>query len=568
MAINRRNFVKVSSAAAVAAPMISTSLQAATLLKKEPDENLVVQNIAPEYHILNKIAYGPKEEDVALLKKKGLEKYLKEQLNPKEEEENPIIAKKLSEYTYEEKFKAEDGGKEEKVTTKIQYLDKTASELWEKKQSLKGKNFNLITNASREVALATFLKAAYSKWQLREVMVEFWHNHFNIDAFSDRRIPVFFVQFDRDVIRKHCFGNFRELLEATAKSPAMLYYLNNNASKASPANENYARELFELHTLGEDNYFNELYDKWKEVPGAAQGKAIGYIDEDVYETARAFTGWTVGDNSNTGRKNERVPSSGEFYFQDSWHDHYQKRVLGVEIPSNQGPMEDAKKVLDILAYHKGTATFLCTKICTRLVSDTPPKSLISKAVATWMKHHHSKDQIAQVLKTIVLSDEFQKAKGAKVKRPFELILSFIRASDMDFNPNQKLYSLLNEMGYQLFQWPAPTGHPDEPSYWTGAGMMLKRWKAVDLITNKYYPKATTFDTLDKSIEQYGSTATSFVSYWYKKLIGAQPSEKIKNDLVAVLGKEGKESEAITIKEKERARKTVASIAMLAEFQVR
>ena len=139
---------------------------------------------------------------------------------------------------------------------------------------------------------------------------------------------------------------------------------------------------------------------------------------------------------------------------------------------------------------------------------------------------------------------------------------------MDFNPNQKLYSLLNEMGYQLFQWPAPTGHPDEPSYWTGAGMMLKRWKAVDLITNKYYPKATTFDTLDKSIEQYGSTATSFVSYWYKKLIGAQPSEKIKNDLVAVLGKEGKESEAITIKEKERARKTVASIAMLAEFQVR
>ena len=148
-----------------------------------------------------------------------------------------------------------------------------------------------------EVTAATILRAVHSRWQLREVMVAFWHDHFNVDAFSADEVSVALPTYDRDVIRRHAFGNFRDFLEAVATSTAMLYYLSNRSSRAGAANENYGRELFELHTLGRDAYLNDRYDRWRSVPGALKGAPVGYIDEDVYEAARAFTGWTVEDGS-------------------------------------------------------------------------------------------------------------------------------------------------------------------------------------------------------------------------------------------------------------------------------
>src|SRR5258708_6681680 len=207
---------------------------------------------------------------------------------------------------------------------------------------------------AEEVRMASWVKAVYSKWQLREIMVEFWHNHFNINAFQEPRIACTFPIYDREVIRKNCFGNFRTFLEDVARSTAMQYYLDNFSSKASPANENYARELFELHTLGSDFYFNNLYNRWREVPGASNGKPIGYIDEDVYEAARSFTGWTIADGSGIG-KGDNLPNTGRFYYYDGWHDNYQKRVLGVEFDPNQPPLADGLKVLDLVAYHPATA---------------------------------------------------------------------------------------------------------------------------------------------------------------------------------------------------------------------
>jgi hypothetical protein len=172
-------------------------------------------------------------------------------------------------------------------------------------------------------------------------------------------------------------GNFRALLGEVARSPAMLYYLNNSDSIASPANENYARELLELHTLGAGNYLNDRYDDWKAVPGATEGLADGYLDLDVYEVARAFTGWSVGD----GRwiaEGETAPRTGRFHYVARWHDPYQKRILGREFPPNRGPLQDGEEVLDILAAHPGTARFVCSKIARRLLSDDPPAALVEQ----------------------------------------------------------------------------------------------------------------------------------------------------------------------------------------------
>ncbi|MFK7899532.1 MAG: DUF1800 domain-containing protein [Cyclobacteriaceae bacterium] len=564
MAINRRDFVKVASVASLPL-LLNTPSKAASQLRQDLLASKPILS-SPEYGILNKLAYGPTEADVAYVKKVGLEKYLDEQLNP-DSSENPVIAKKISELTFKVTSRNKETREKTTVEMPITYLDKSADELWSiYLNKLKGTSGGSLIQPAREVVVSTWLKAVHSKWQLKEVMAEFWHNHFNIDTFNNRKIPLFFVQFDRDIIRKHCFGNFRVFLEDTAKSPAMLYYLNNNASKASPANENYARELFELHTLGEDNYFNQLYNKWKDVPGAEQGKAVGYIDEDVYEAARAFTGWTVGDGSRIGRKKEKLPSTGKFHYQDSWHDHYQKRITGIELPSNQGPMDDAQKVLDIVAYHKGTAEFICKKLCVRLVSDEPSKALLSKAVSIWMVNQKAPDQIAQVIRAIVLTDEFKSSYNKKVKRPLELVVSLIRSTGMDLTPNQQLHNSLKELGYQQFAWPAPTGHPDHSEYWTGTGMMLKRWKAMERLTHSYYPKATTFDSIQKSMTQYGKDINGFIEYWYARMVGVTPTEDTRERLFAIVTNSGKSNTVAT--DTYRAKMMVASIAMLPEFQLR
>ena len=175
--------------------------------------------------------------------------------------------------------------------------------------------------------------------QLREIMTQFWHEHFSVNATKSETTSIFFPQYDNHM-RQHTIGSFRELLGAVAHSPSMLIYLDNDDSRASPANENYARELLELHTLEQGNYFNDLYDDWKAVPGATEGAAEGYIDQGVYEVARAFTGWTVGD----GRwvtDDTYAPMSGKMHYVEAWHDPYQKRILGHEFPPYSAPMADA-----------------------------------------------------------------------------------------------------------------------------------------------------------------------------------------------------------------------------------
>lgn len=322
---------------------------------------------------------------------------------------------------------------------------------------------------AQEVIAASLIRATHGQAQLREMMTQFWHDHFNVNSAKDETTAIYFAGFD-GALRTRAFGNFRDLLGVVARSPSMLYYLNNADSIASPANENCARELLELHTLGVGNYLNDRYSDWKEVPGALQGQAEGFLDLDVYEVARAFTGWSVGD----GRwlaEGVDAPRTGRFNYVDRWHDPYQKRILGREFPPNRGPMQDGDDVLDLLAAHPGTARFLCTKLARRFLADDPPPALVERMAAEFLAAAAAPDQIARTLRVLVLSREFE-APASKIRRPFEFLAGLCRAAGAEIDaPELARNWELAKAGWRPHEFGPPTGHPDRLDAWTGASSL-------------------------------------------------------------------------------------------------
>lgn len=242
----------------------------------------------------------------------------------------------------------------------------------------------------------------------------------------------------------------------------MQYYLSNRSSRAGSANENFARELFELHSLGRSAYLNDHYDRWREVPGALQGRPSGYIDQDVYEAARAFTGWTIEDGSGIDA-HRKLPQTGQFVYVDGWHDGYQKRVLATEFDAFAPALADGRRVLDLIAAHPATADFVCDKLCQRLIGASAAPPLRRKLVAVWLDNVESRDQIARVLRTVLLSGEFAAARGTKMRRPLNLAAAFARALQIDLNYAEPLGGELAAAGQNLFGWPTPTGLPDTPA---------------------------------------------------------------------------------------------------------
>jgi uncharacterized protein (DUF1800 family) len=474
-----------------------------------------------ETFLLNKITFGATSEEIEKVKKMGWNAFVDEQLNPVDEKDD-LVHQKLSSLMLPIKY-AESKDKYPAVdeARPLGYLEAALDKLWPLTDYKTPMANQERVRPVEEVRMASWIRAVYSQWQLKELLVEFWHNHFNVNALGETKISATFPIYDRDVIRKNCLGNFRVFLEDVAKSTAMQYYLDNATSKASPANENYARELFELHTLGSDFYYNNLYNRWREVPGALQGKPIGYIDEDVYEAARSFTGWTIADGAGLGR-NENLPNTGEFYYYDGWHDNYQKRVLGNDFDPNQPPLTDGLKVLDLVAFHPATARHLCTKLCKRFISDTPSEAVIRGAVAVWTKHGKSPTQIKETIRFILSSSELKNQKAVKIKRPFELIASLLRAMSADFIPTPNLNGMLSQMGYYHYQWPTPTGHPDTSEYWLSSNTMLVRWNtALNLITNANNKLATiNFKAL---MPPEIKAPSEIASFWSEKLLRKKKS---------------------------------------------
>ena len=403
-------------------------------------------------HFLNRISFGPTPEEVQRVDRLGFRAYLDEQLAPE---------------------KIPDNVAEEKVAA-LKTMRLSSQELFElypppKVAQARGMAMPGEMNAPRFIILelqqARLLRAVYSQRQLYEVMVDFWSNHFNIFAAkgADRWLT---TSYDRDTIRPHALGKFRDLLLATAQSPAMLFYLDNWLSVSPngamtarlPANarrrglnENYGRELMELHTLGVDG---------------------GYTQQDVREVARCFTGWTL----------VRPRGDAEFHFEPRLHDPGVKTVLGTRITA--GGMEDGIKVIDLLARHPSTAKFIATKLARRFVTDKPPPAVVDRAAEAFRR---SDGDIRTVVRTIVDSPEFfaPEAYQAKVKKPLEFAASALRVTNAETRMTPQLLRYLGRMGEPLFLAQPPTGYPDVSSSWISPDMLLTRMNfAADLVGNR------------------------------------------------------------------------------------
>jgi uncharacterized protein (DUF1800 family) len=283
-------------------------------------------------------------------------------------------------------------------------------------------------------------------------MVEFWSDHFNVDT-GKSTCAWLKPADDRTVIRPRALGSFRDLLRASALSPAMLVYLDgkeNRVRAGGRPNENYARELLELHTLG--------------VHG-------GYGQGDVVEAARALSGWHLREGKEWRR--------GTVEFRREDHDDGAKTVLGKRIPAGAGE-RDLDLLLDILCAHPATPRHLARKVCRRLVADDPPASLVERAAAEFRAADLS---VAALVRTVLLSEEFAAARGTKVKRPFHFVVGALRALAADTHAPGGLLSFLARMGQMPFQYPTPDGYPEEPEPWTGT--ILWRWNfAVALATGR------------------------------------------------------------------------------------
>jgi uncharacterized protein (DUF1800 family) len=320
-----------------------------------------------------------------------------------------------------------------------------------------------------EMSEQKLLRAVYSERQLEEVLVDFWFNHFNVFA-GKGPTRIYLAEYERDAIRPHVLGNFRDLLGATAHSPAMLFYLDNWQSSDPDAaatrarrpqafqqrqrrglNENYARELMELHTLG--------------VGG-------GYTQQDIIEVAKAFTGWTI----------QQPRRGGGFEFDERRHVKGPKTVLGKKI--DKGGVEDGEAVLDLLAAHPSTATFIATKLTRRFVSDDPPKALIVRAAA---KFRSTNGNLRDVVRTILTSPEFTSAEAmrAKVKTPFEFVASALRATGAQIEDGTVLVRNLQGLGMPLYMAQPPTGYIDRADVWVNTGALLNRMNfAIALVNNR------------------------------------------------------------------------------------
>lgn len=465
-------------------------------------------------HLLNRAGFGPRPGDIERIRQMGIERYLEEQLNPEDLTDDflakPLQSLRTLQMAMPEIVQNYLPPPQRPVPTPVPQIkplpkmdaDKNDSDV----KSEQGKMPDVMpappeptpamdkpqpeqkampapTPAPRPAAMidsqrplrelqqAKLLRAVFSEKQLQEVMVDFWFNHFNVFGGKDN-VRFMLTSYERDVIRPHALGKFKDLLIGTAQSPAMLYYLDNFLSQmeqpAPPAkfddegnplppprrpglNENYARELMELHTMGVDG---------------------GYTQKDVQEIARCFTGWTIGQQPNP-----------MFIFRPRVHDTGEKTLLGKRIAAGGG-IEDGLRVLDLLSRHPSTAQFISSKLCQRFVADQPPQSLVDRTADVFLK---SDGDIRQVVRFILTSPEFYSAKyyRNKVKSPLELAASAIRATGAATDAAQPLIQTVARMGEPLYLCQPPTGYSEDSSQWLSSATLLERMNfAVALVGNR------------------------------------------------------------------------------------
>jgi uncharacterized protein (DUF1800 family) len=459
-----------STVSGPAAPRRAEPTPLIVVAPTEPREQTADQQVQ---QVLNRLAFGARPGDVARVRAMGVDQWIALQLAPDRLDDRPTEAVLAS---YEElnrptrdfvSMYAEGQQAIRQMQKQVAQQGDTSgrkdirAELLRQDPQLRDR----VRRTARivgDVQSARLMRAVGSERQLQEVMTDFWENHFTV--FAGKGLTRLFIPaYDRDVIRPRALGKFRDLLGAVARSPAMLFYLDQwqsaadslhptlGSARAQPQriqqnrrprglNENYARELLELHTLGVDG---------------------GYTQQDVIDVARALTGWTMSPRQDA-----------EFVFRPGIHDAGEKLVLGHRLAAGRG-IEDGEEVLDIIARDPHTARFIARKLAIRFVSDEPPPALVDRATATFLK---TGGDIREVVRTIVTSPEFfsHAAYRSKVKTPFELVASAVRAVGADPDTSMRSAQMVAFLGQPIFGHQAPNGWPETGESWMNTGAILNR----------------------------------------------------------------------------------------------
>ncbi|MEL1264123.1 DUF1800 domain-containing protein [Pseudoxanthomonas putridarboris] len=420
-------------------------------------------------------------------------------------------------------------------------LGKSLPQLWAD-HVVPDPEYSIRIRPANEVQRAAYVRAVYSRRQLREVLVNFWHDHFNVLG-NDFSVGPVFVHYDRDVIRAHAKGNFRTMLEEVAKSTAMLYYLDNLNNSRSGPNENFARELLELHTLGAENYLGFM-DPFQ-VPPCPEDPSypIGYTDIDVYETSAAFTGWSA----KVGHWQFPTENDGTFVYRQSWHDAGPKFLLGKLFYPEQPAMKDGRDVLDRLASHPRVAKFICRKLIRRFISDTPNQRLVDSAAAIFRANWQQPNQIEVTLRHILNSDDLYNSWGQKNRRPFEATVAAMRVLGHDWTlrlghaKSDEFMWRYGFTGHTPYNWPAPNGYPDTGLAWSGSNSFAMTWKLLNWLTDTTdgtVPLSPILDITRSGVPVANWTANNLVTFWCTRILGYQPDAARKQVLVGFMAQNG------------------------------
>jgi uncharacterized protein (DUF1800 family) len=482
-------------------------------------------------HALNRLGYGPRPGDIERVERMGLENWIQKQLHPETIDDAGTEAR-LTEYPtiampsatlINEYPRPNVAAQRMKIT--VEEYNKREQDMLHPAQGVRPAEDRRPQTIVNELTMAKLVRAVYSERQLQEQLDDFWFNHFNIFAQKDDDIYMI-TSFERDAIRPNLFAKFRDLLGATAHSPAMLIYLDNwlsadptavqRAQHATPdqkrawkdlpplgnkkgLNENYGREIMELHTLGVDG---------------------GYTQQDVIEVAKCFTGWTI-----------RAPQTKpEFVFDPRLHTAEPKKVLGKKI--KDGGVRDGEKVMDLLASQKATAHHISYQLAEHFLSDTPPPALVDRMEKSFEK---SKGDLREVVRTMIYSPEFwsRDAYRAKIKTPFELVASAARALGAEVDSPTPLVQWVANIGEPLYQYQAPTGYKDNAETWVNTNGLLKRLNfAMTLAGNRV--RGTSVDLTSRLGDDCGNDPMLALDRAVETFVGEQMSAGTRTTLESKL----------------------------------
>ena len=444
------------------------------------------------------------------------------------------------------------------ASANFQTLNLTPNQLWSTHHA-DTSNYSHRMLPVAEVECLSIIRQTYSQRQLFEVMVDFWHDHFSVfgwDYDGGPLFPAFDAIFRNTSAGTGVFGNFKSLLVAVGESASMMYMLDLYSSTAAGPNENYARELCELHTLGAMNYAgvtepDQLTGQYDLPTGiAADGGAIRlqYVDNDVYQVTSALSGWTISGSRWPYTEIENQPL-GTFAFDNSTHYKYQLFFLNRYISANTG-MTGGQRIFDWLAAHPGVATFIATKMCRRLVGDNPSSSLVANVANVFLQNYQSPNQLQLTTQAILTSPEFLASWAQKMKRPGAAMVGALRALGADFtpvpdldNPNPAYQTntwtttdavmyALQSAGHRPFYWPAPNGYPDVQAAWASTGTLgmtlrllaqLVETTQDRVVAGSPYLADILGQTLSAIPVPANRTAANIAGLWCDRILGYRPA---------------------------------------------